>query len=150
MGADRIARTAHAALRLLGEVRQAAKIDLPLAWSPSFGGIAAIEVYPAATLVAHGIRASVYKAADQRGAREEIVNEFRREITLGRHNPTLVSNADVLDAAVCILAAKDFLNNQVYQPENRQLAEREGWIWARCNHERTKSNAASYACPVRE
>ncbi len=53
VGADRIARTAHAALRLLDQLRQRIASPIPLAWQPDIGGIAAIEVYPAATLMAH-------------------------------------------------------------------------------------------------
>src|SRR5882724_5685012 len=53
VGADRIARTAHAALRVLGELRRALSRPVPLAWSAhALGGITAIEVYPAATLSA--------------------------------------------------------------------------------------------------
>jgi len=40
-------------------------------------------------------------------------------------------NADVLDAAVCVLAAGDFLLGRAMAPENRSQAEREGWIWVR-------------------
>jgi predicted nuclease with RNAse H fold len=54
VGADRIARTAHAALRRLGELRRATRLDIPLAWAPGVRGVACIEVYPAATLRARG------------------------------------------------------------------------------------------------
>ena len=54
VGADRIARTAHAALRLLGDLRRALQSPLPLAWSPQeLAHVSAIEVYPAATLATH-------------------------------------------------------------------------------------------------
>lgn len=69
VGADRIARTAHAALVLLEEVRCLAGVQLPLAWTPSFGGIHAIEVYPAATLLVHGILEQGYKRTDGTEAR---------------------------------------------------------------------------------
>lgn len=36
VGADRIARTAHSALRILGEVRRRTGAPVPLAWSPDF------------------------------------------------------------------------------------------------------------------
>ena len=47
VGADRIARTAHSALRLLDRLRDLLKSDIELAWSTSISGIRAIEVYPA-------------------------------------------------------------------------------------------------------
>jgi hypothetical protein len=57
VGADRIARTAHAALTLLETVRQRCHIPIPLAWTPAIPEpCAAIEVYPAATLLAHRLR----------------------------------------------------------------------------------------------
>ena len=41
----------------------------------------------------------------------------------------LLGNADVFDAAVCVLAAQDFLSVPVIQPESLQEARKEGWIW---------------------
>jgi hypothetical protein len=50
VGADRIARTAHAALELLGKLREHTKQAIPLAWCPNLGNSAwAIKVYLAAT-----------------------------------------------------------------------------------------------------
>lgn len=78
VGADRIARTAHSALRLLSELRARIKELIPLAWTPQVGrGISAIEVYPAATLVDHGMRSKKgYKKATQSDRRQEILNAF--------------------------------------------------------------------------
>ena len=131
VGADRIARTAHAALALLGELRQRLAAPIPLAWSRTISGIAAVEVYPAATLVAHGIRSSGYKAPGQRAERHEILTALRSSISLRAHASLLETHADVLDAVVCLLAAKDFLEGRAMDPENRAVARREGWIWAR-------------------
>jgi predicted RNase H-like nuclease len=59
VGADRIARTAQAALRLVGDIRELTGHPIPLAWSPEIpDGPAAIEVYPSATLTAYGLPAS--------------------------------------------------------------------------------------------
>ena len=58
VGADRIARTAHAALQLLQELRAIAEHPIPLAWDRRAKSISAIEVYPAATLTAYDIQAS--------------------------------------------------------------------------------------------
>lgn len=69
VGADRIARTAHAALQLLAEVRGGLCIPIPLAWSPNgLTDVQAIEAYPAATLRAHGIKATRYKSPVQEAA----------------------------------------------------------------------------------
>lgn len=65
VGADRIARTAHAALDFLSELSGELGLDtLPLAWSPSDVGASApsvIEVYPAATLLTHGVSTGSYR-----------------------------------------------------------------------------------------
>lgn len=159
VGADRIARTAHAALQLLDDVRR--KLDdmarelseedrrlgyksstpldsqwtldeeIPLAWSPSFTGLAAIEVYPAATLVTHRLPSSGYKRSPDTERRREIITGMDGKIELPDDRDLLVSNADVLDAVVCVLTAHDFLTGQGVEPLDRELAEQEGWIWFR-------------------
>ncbi len=60
VGADRIARTAHAALSLLDKISSQLNTPIPLAWSPVIEGVSAIEVYPAATLKASGITSAKY------------------------------------------------------------------------------------------
>jgi predicted RNase H-like nuclease len=131
IGADRIARTAHAALALLGELRRRLAVPIPLAWSTPTSGIAAIEVYPAATLIAHGMRSSGYKAPGQSAERREILTDLQASIDIGPHESFLETHADVLDAAVCLVAAKDFLDGFAMGPENVAVARTEGWIWAR-------------------
>jgi hypothetical protein len=37
----------------------------------------------------------------------------------------------VLDAVVCLVAARDFLRNEAMPPTDRAPAEAEGWIWCR-------------------
>lgn len=132
VGADRIARTAHAALRFLGELRSALSRPVPLAWSAhAVGGIAAIEVYPAATLSAHGIRSAGYKKPEHVAERREIVDALRTRLALPDDIGLLEDDADALDAVVCLLAAKDFVEGQSVSPDDAQLAEQEGWIWSR-------------------
>jgi hypothetical protein len=119
-------------LRLLQELRDLLSLPIPLVWNPSFQDLAAIEVYPAGTLTAYGFRASGYKATGQVAEREEIIRSISRHMKIRpgqRH--MLAQNADVLDAAVCLLAARDFLVGDVIEPENLQAAEREGWIWVK-------------------
>lgn len=130
VGADRIARTAHAALKLLRELRQALDTEIPLAWDPNaLADTSAIEVYPAATLIAHGIRSSGYKKRPDIGERQEIVVALRDHVGLPNDDTKLLAHADALDAAICVLAAKDFLESKAIPPANPERAEREGWIW---------------------
>ena len=131
VGADRIARTAHAALTLLGCLRGSLGAEIPLAWDPgSLNHHAAIEVYPAATLIAHGLRSTRYKKPGRIEQRREIVSGLLELMTIPpRLVDTLSNNADVLDAAVCVLAAEDFIAGRATPPPDRSAAEREGWIW---------------------
>jgi predicted RNase H-like nuclease len=133
VGADRIARTAHAALALLGDLRNRLGKKIPLAWSPNFANIAAIEVYPAATLKALGLRSSGYKAKDQENERKEILKGLSGLIDISENEPELLKNPDVLDAVVCVIAGMDFIAGRVMHPEKSAFAKREGWIWVRPN-----------------
>jgi hypothetical protein len=38
-------------------------------------------------------------------------------------------DSNALDSVVCVLAAKDFLDDTTFQPESLELAKKEGWIW---------------------
>lgn len=130
VGADRIARTAHAALGILGEIRILTGAAIPLAWGhDSVSGVAAIEVYPAATLVVHGFRSTGYKKPPQVGERIEILSQLEGVMELPADTAQMKNNADVLDAVVCLLAAKDFLDGRAMEPVDLDLAVREGWIW---------------------
>lgn len=134
VGADRIARTAHAALCLLKNVRD--KLDLqeiPLAWEwPPRAKISAIEVYPAATLVTHGFQSSRYKNREQETSRKVIITSLSSYADFGGDvYDKMMASADVLDAVVCLLAARDFLLGEAMPPADLRLAEIEGWIWTR-------------------
>ena len=131
VGADRIARTAHAAVRLLGELRESLGQPIPLAWTTDLAQVSAIEVYPAATLAVHGIRSSGYKKPSQGQERLEIIRPLSRWIDCKACLSDLEANADVLDSAVCVLAAVDFLDGDAVAPSDTALAEHEGWIWTR-------------------
>jgi predicted nuclease with RNAse H fold len=129
IGADKIARTAHSALKFLADLRQRLGTAIPLAWTPDWQGLAAIEVYPAATLIAHKIRASNYKKPGQIAERTGMVDELRSRMALPASCDAIVRSADALDAAVCVLAAADFVRGSVHKPLDDSLARREGWIW---------------------
>lgn len=134
VGADRIARTAHAALRLLGAVRASLGLEIPLAWYPGQlpAHVSAIEVYPAATLVSRGIEARGYKRSEAISQRKRIIEALRADRTIFPDAmDNFESSADVLDAAICLVAAADFMDGSVVPPVDRERAEREGWIWVR-------------------
>ncbi len=134
VGADRIARTAVSALDLLAAIAKRTGLEVPLAWSPSWpSGGAAIEVYPAGTLRAHGQPSSAYKGSGEKDLerRKQLIRALGRKLTLPQDRKVLREEPDVLDACLCVLAASDFLDGSAPGPEDRALAEREGWIWVR-------------------
>ena len=135
VGADRIARTAHAALKELEALRGRIRNAIPLAWShDNLGGVHAIEVYPAATLKSHCLRCHGYKDkknSDHKLAREEIANSLPRVCLASDCRDRAIDNADGLDAVVCVLAAADFVRGDASPPPDICVARREGWIWCR-------------------
>ena len=132
VGADRIARTAHAALSILEELRKHTGQVIPLAWEGGPGpGISAIEVYPAGTLTACGLRATGYKKRENAAERREIISGLSRLASLECDISMLEADDDILDAAVCVLAGADFLAGRSMPPQDIALARKEGWIWVR-------------------
>jgi hypothetical protein len=131
VGADRIARTAHFALSLLGEVRRETGQEIPLAWNQEWIRAAAVEVYPAATLLGRGLTSTGYKKRSQVAVRQQLVEQLRPHVSLGPAAEAMVASADVLDAVVCAVAGGDFVRGLVHFPIERSIAEREGWIWFR-------------------
>ena len=132
VGADRIARTAHAALALLQALRQCTGQPIPLAWQPELTpGIQAIEVYPAGTLAAYGIDARGYKRRDGRAQRLALLHFLGQHLSLPQDRTLMEENDDALDAALCVLAGLDFLRGRAMEPENLHTVRKEGWIWVR-------------------
>ncbi|WP_020677320.1 DUF429 domain-containing protein [Geopsychrobacter electrodiphilus] len=134
VGADRIARTAHSALRLLAEISKSLGSVIPLAWSNTFSDVVAIEVYPAATLLAYGLPAGGYKKQADRAIRQSIINGLQEYLSVPNIEPLLL-NADTLDAVLCVLAATDFIVESTYPPIDKELARKEGWIWVKTRSE---------------
>ncbi len=132
VAADRIARAAHAALRLLGRVRDLTGRPIPLLWGwGHLIEIGAIEVYPAATLAVRGLRCTGYKGKDQRGVRDGLLADLAAELDIDRVAADATQSADAFDAILCVLAAQDFLSGRALAPVDPELARREGWIWVR-------------------
>jgi len=81
VGADRIARTAHAALALLADLRQLTQEPIPLVWEPQLKHkVSAIEVYPAGTLkmLLAPMRVPSYKGKDGGNGRSSILNHLKQ------------------------------------------------------------------------
>jgi predicted nuclease with RNAse H fold len=120
VGADRIARTAVSALKMLQDIREKTGRDIPLAWAPAEGfSWRAIEVYPAATRIAHG-------APDNGGSLAGLESLIDRTVL----TETQTLSNDMVDAMVCTLAAADFLRGNSIAPNELDVARTEGWIWA--------------------
>ena len=119
VGANFISRTAVAALDLLAELRTNTGESIPLAWTPAdLTPFAAIEVYPAATRLAHG--------SPGKGGSIEGLEPLLDVSALGG---VLPAAADAIDALVCVLAAADFMRGRAHRPEDLETARQEGWIW---------------------
>ncbi|RME85485.1 MAG: DUF429 domain-containing protein [Caldilineae bacterium] len=133
VGADRIARTALSTLNRLEQLRVAIRQEIPLVWNTEFDGCGAIEVYPAALLVALGINPKGYKKPEHQARRVEIVEKLAGELNLEAVQDAATVDADLLDAALCVLAGADFLRGNAAAPKKewRETVEREGWIWVR-------------------
>ena len=134
VGADRIARTAAAALTLLGEMRARLHAEILLAWSaPPEQEKCAIEVYPAATLSQRGLVPRAYKKAKHRENRMVLFDALAREADLHAVREVAATHADAFDAAICVIAGADFLRGHCRTPKTGELprANREGWIWFR-------------------
>jgi predicted nuclease with RNAse H fold len=122
VGADRIARTARRALELLNNLRQEAQLPISLAWEPgSLDGVQAIEVYPAATLLARQV---------QKQKKWKRFSDLGEDVSALDH-VEVPTQSDVRDAVVCAVAGADFLMDRVIRPRNMELAKKEGWIWVR-------------------
>lgn len=118
VGANLISRTSVAAVDLLGRIRSMTGEPVPLAWSwPSTTRVSAIEVYPAATRIAHGAPAGA--------GRVDGLTSLRCCFDL---EPLSV---DARDSLVCLVAAADFVLGRAIPPVAvEQQILQEGWIWA--------------------
>lgn len=134
VGADRIARAAFQALRVLDTLAARSGKPVRLAWSPADvepGYLNVVEVYPAATLQVIGLPSSGYKKNDQLEQRKIIVDGMHG-ILSGIHH-LIDQSDDMFDAALCLLAGRDFLLGHASPPQFDEMpaAAKEGWIWVR-------------------
>lgn len=137
VGADRIARTAVAALDLLNGVGEAIDLEVGLAWSAqALPRLSAIETYPAAWLLSQGLPASSYKDGSELAIERRNLIIRRIEEVLGypftpATESPLRASSHVLDAVICVMCAGDFLSGRCLAParDEEELARKEGWIW---------------------
>lgn len=134
VGADRIARTAHAALKLISDVKEQTGRKIELAWNSQLSsGVWAIETYPAATLKVLCIRHQAYKKAEHSAQRKEICTALAKVLRFkaGVDRSLMEQDDDILDAVVCLLTGFHFISNQCMSPIDLFLAKKEGWIWTK-------------------
>lgn len=43
----------------------------------------------------------------------------------------VIESSDSIDAAICVLAGYDFLMKSCIPPKDREMAQKEGWVWIR-------------------
>lgn len=89
-----------------------------------------IEVYPAATLLAHGIAPPPYKDRAAFDNRRYLVSQLEGLLRLPEWD-LAIDNPDVLDALMCVIAGADFLAGGALEPPDPKTAMKEGWIWFR-------------------
>ena len=139
VGADRIARTALAALVLLDAVRARTGCAVPLWWgegsagAPGSAHVAALEVYPAGTLRAHGVHAKGYKKVHNGPGRRAVATLLADRMLLPVDFDVSRLGDDAIDAALCVLAGVDVAEGRAIGPtlEQRSVSRTEGWIWVR-------------------
>jgi len=138
VGADRIARTAHAALRLLERIRALSGRPIGMAWEPGEAS-GAIEVYPAATLRTRGLTGRGYKASSSKGrrARSAILRAVGDDVKLRVSRDVMIEDDNLLDAMLCVVAGADFALGRCLPPEDVETARREGWIWFASDKQQT-------------
>jgi predicted nuclease with RNAse H fold len=117
---------------LLQSLREKTGLALPLAWEPGeIKETSVIEVYPAATLIVHGINVQGYKKPNAGAVRGRLLEWLSDHVEIAEGRRLLESNHDALDAAICVLAAWDFMQGRCIQPTDLETARKEGWIWVR-------------------
>jgi predicted RNase H-like nuclease len=137
VGADRIARTAVAALSLLEDIGVLIGKNIALAWKARPNeGIRAIEVYPAGTLRAYQRIGFVQESGNVDQAKQSLIAKMKKKgrVRFDKGNAKSIDNEHVIDAVLCALAATDFIENRVIFPatdKEMDLARKEGWIWVR-------------------
>ena len=129
VGANLIARTALAALKMVAQVRT--QVPVEMGWTPgAVSGRQLIEVYPVATLVSRELPTSNYKGREDEQRRAEMLDGLGVQLSDSLAKAETETD-HVLDAIICCVAADDYARGHALIPTDRALAVREGWIWFR-------------------
>ena len=122
---DKLGVMAHRATNLL---RSFTTCDVLPLWSEGNRTVV-IEVYPAATLIALGIDPRGYKKESSH--RRRILHQLAN-IDIGNTQDVqaCIDNDDALDAVICALTARLYLDNGLIGPPDDEIVQREGWIFA--------------------
>lgn len=90
-----------------------------------------LEVYPAATLRAHGVSAKGYKKDGRGPGRVAIRGLLECAMDVPSDVDLAERSADAIDATLCVVAGIDVVSGRARAPSDEQLAaaRREGWIW---------------------
>lgn len=118
LGPNLIARTALSALSLIEDIAQHLGTKISLAWSlDDLGYVAAVEVYPAATVLAHRPESQLHA--------EDKLDLIRQQ--LDSDQPKGIGDTlDIIDACLCVVAAADFLRGDAAPPDNAGLGPEGG------------------------
>ena len=143
VGANLIAKTAHWALELLEQLREATGEEIPMAWTHGHvRDVVAIEVYPALALLAlakdlgekdrKGYGAGYKKSgADGMAARQEIWDRLK-SVPVNLPSDEAPGTDHKIDAVLCVQMAHEFLRckcEKSPEPSAEDMVRREGWIW---------------------
>jgi len=120
-------------LELFQNLRDKLNVDIPLTWELEIGqpGIQAIEVYPAATVIAHGFSKSGYHGEKNMEAREKLIDYIQEQLNFVCSTKLLHTNPHVLDASLCVFAGMDFLEGNTLFPSEDNPFKKAGLIWVR-------------------
>jgi len=132
VGANLIGRTAHSAVNLLQDLRRETSRRLPLATEVGQEDeTIGIEVYPALVLRSRGLSDRRYKGRGKEGEdiRRSLVQALSSELVFESDPAAVLKSDHGFDAMLCLLCALDFLKGDVLEPNDRDRAESEGWIW---------------------
>ena len=132
VGAGLIARTAHAALVLIDTIRCRTGREFEvITSSPSHWQDGVIEVYPAATAIAHSRALFASDKADSTDAIQILNDGLSFDASVWA--ATWQGNPHRRDACLSVLAAHDFLRGVSIAPpaDHIEKARKEGWIWLR-------------------
>lgn len=132
VSADRIARTAFFTLGRLGKMGGNAGHQPGMLWDPEEEfSLGMIEVYPAAILLASGLKTSGYKNKMNDTVRSSLLREMTACYNVQiPADMNLISVEHDFDAFLCCLAGSDFLSGKCEGPPSvDEEIIKEGWTW---------------------